>query len=593
MKLRVLALDYDGTAAVDDRLDAGVRDAIAAARARRIVVALVTGRRLDDLARVAGDLHFVDAVVAENGAVLHLTASGFTSAIAPPASQILVADLTSRGIAHASGACVVEAAAGHAHDILGVIHARELPLAIHFNRGRLMVLPLAVSKATGLRHLLSILRLSPRSSVAIGDAENDHELLRVAEVGVAVGWGSQSLRRAADAVVEGAGPPALAPYLRRLVDDGTIPGVRRARRALHVGHTDDGEPFALAVRGRNVLVAGDARSGKSWVAGLLAEQLILHGYSLCVIDPEGDYRALDALPGVMTLGGSDPLPRPHALLHALQHAESSVVIDLSHVPHAEKVQYARAVLPVLSRLRRARGLPHRIVIDEAHYFLDGDDAGRLLDLRDNGYTLVTYRTSHLPRAVLDASDVVLVTCESDPAEVAALHALCRSTAPVEAWRSVLGALALGESAVLPITEETGGMLRRVHLGVRITHHVRHREKYLDVPIGDAHAFVVAGRHGPQRITTLRDFVAALDTLPAGTLERHARASDFSRWLRDVFGDYQIAHDVQALETRLREENDTSAIPAIASAIRGRYDLLDVEGEDADARVAAPGTDRPL
>ena len=93
-----------------------------------------------------------------------------------------------------------------------------------------------------------------------------------------------------------------------------------------------------------MLVAGDARSGKSWVAGLLAEQLILYGYSVCVIDPEGDYRPLQALPGVVALGGADPLPRPHDLLHALQHAESSVVMDLSHVDHAQKVQYTQRSL---------------------------------------------------------------------------------------------------------------------------------------------------------------------------------------------------------------------------------------------------------
>src|SRR2546430_11434817 len=34
-------------------------------------------------------------------------------------------------------------------------------------------------------------------------------------------------------------------------------------------------------------------SGKSWIAGLLCEQLALQRYSLCVVDPEGDYRALE------------------------------------------------------------------------------------------------------------------------------------------------------------------------------------------------------------------------------------------------------------------------------------------------------------
>ncbi len=79
MKLSVLALDYDGTTARGDALDPHVRTAIAAARARGIVVLLVTGRILDGARRVAGDLHFVDGVIAENGAVVHFPDSGHTS----------------------------------------------------------------------------------------------------------------------------------------------------------------------------------------------------------------------------------------------------------------------------------------------------------------------------------------------------------------------------------------------------------------------------------------------------------------------------------------------------------------------------------
>lgn len=574
MKLCVLALDYDGTTAVNDTMNPDVRDAIAEARSRKIAVALVTGRRLADLQRVAGDLHFVDAVVAENGAVLHLPGSGYSSTLAPPPSEILVQELIARGVPHARGACLVEAAAEHAHQVLDAIRSRELPLAILFNRSRLMVLPQAISKATGLRETLTILRLSLRSAMGVGDAENDHELLRACEVGVAVGWGSPSLRAVADDIVEGNGPAALAPYLRRVIACGQLPVVKKARRRLLLGHTDDGTPFSLGVRGRNVLVAGDARSGKSWVAGLLAEQLILHGYSVCVIDPEGDYRPLQALPGVVALGGADPLPRPHELLHALQHAEASVVIDLSHVTHAEKVHYTRAVLPALALLRRRTGLPHRIILDEAHYFLDGSPAHELFDLRGNGYTLATYRASHLPKAVLDASEVILVTCESDPAEVKAVHELCRSPEPLDAWRTMLAGLGLGEAAVLPITEETGASLRRIHLGLRITHHVRHREKYVDVPVPDGRAFVFTRRNASngERAATLKEFAEALDRLPAEVVEGHARRSDYSRWIREVFGDYQLALEVHALETRSREESDAGAVAAIGSVIRGRYDL---------------------
>ena len=42
MKLSVLALDYDGTIARNDRLDPGVREAIAYARRRKVIVLLVT-----------------------------------------------------------------------------------------------------------------------------------------------------------------------------------------------------------------------------------------------------------------------------------------------------------------------------------------------------------------------------------------------------------------------------------------------------------------------------------------------------------------------------------------------------------------------
>jgi len=586
MKLSVLALDYDGTTALNDAMDPGIRAAIADARCRRLTVVLVTGRRLKDLERVAGDLHFVDAVVAENGAVLHLPGSGYTAALAAPPSRNLLQELTGRGVPHTAGECLVEAAAGHAQIVLEAIRALELPLSIHFNRGRLMVLPQAVSKATGLREALTVLRLSLRNTVGIGDAENDHELLRACEVGVAVAWGSASLRAAADDVVAGDGPAALVPYLKQLIASGAVPAVRTARRRLVLGHTDDGQPFSLAVLGRNVLVAGDARSGKSWVAGLLAEQLILHGYSVCVIDPEGDYRPLEALPGVVALGGADPLPRPHDLLHALRHPGSSVIIDLSHVHHAEKIRYAQALLPALATLRRRTGLPHRVVIDEAHYFLNAAPAHERLDLKDSGYTLVTYRASHLPGAVLDASEVILVTCESDPAEVEALHALCRSTQPLDTWRALLGGLGVGEAAALPITEEAAATLRRIHLGLRITHHVRHREKYVDVPVPEARAFVFTRRGSLEgtRAATLNEFVTALDTLAPDVLEGHARHGDYSRWLRNVFGDYRLALTVQALEDRCRDEGDPAAVPAIASAVRGRYDVAPQKGVSCSAEV---------
>jgi len=117
VKLCSLALDYDGTIALDDRIGPGVRDAIAFARSRGVTVLLATGRILDDLRRVAGELQFVDGVVAENGAVLHFPESNHTSLLAPAVPQCFLDDLARRGVAFRSGKSIVDADAADAPGI--------------------------------------------------------------------------------------------------------------------------------------------------------------------------------------------------------------------------------------------------------------------------------------------------------------------------------------------------------------------------------------------------------------------------------------------------------------------------------------------
>lgn len=306
MKLSVLALDYDGTITRDDRPDEAVLSAIAAARRRDVIVMIVTGRILDDLRRAAGGLRFVDVVVAENGAVVHFPGTGHTTVLAPRIPQALLTRLEDLHVRFRAGECLVDADASSAHRILDLIRELELPIVLSFNRSRVMALAQGVSKATGLAAALNMLRASPRNTVAVGDAENDHEMLRFAEVGAAVAWGSRSLQAAADLVIAGHDAAAVGDFIRSVATSGRVPVPVRARRRLLIGHTEDGREFSLAVRGRNVLIIGETNSGKSWLAGLLCERLILHGYSLCVIDPEGDYRTLGAMPGVTVLGGGRP-----------------------------------------------------------------------------------------------------------------------------------------------------------------------------------------------------------------------------------------------------------------------------------------------
>lgn len=51
---------------------------------------------------------------------------------------------------------------------------------------------------------------------------------------------------------------------RTLAASGNLPTAPRGRRRLLLGHLEDGREFTLVIRGRNVLISGDMKSGKSW-----------------------------------------------------------------------------------------------------------------------------------------------------------------------------------------------------------------------------------------------------------------------------------------------------------------------------------------
>jgi hydroxymethylpyrimidine pyrophosphatase-like HAD family hydrolase len=571
LKLAAFALDYDGTIAVDGVLDPGVRDAIADARRQGIMALLVTGRRLADLRHVAGDLTCFDVIVAENGAVLDFPVSGRHVVLGHPPYPAFVDELRRRGAQVSVGETVVETDASSADAALEVLRRLELPLILAFNRGRLMVLPQAVAKSTGLRQALGALRLSIHNTIGIGDAENDHDLLDACEVGVAVAWGSLALRGVADEVIDGAGPAAVGDYIRRVSQQPRLSAAQMGRRRLLLGHRHNGDSISLAIRGRTVVIAGEPGTGKSWLAGLLCEQLILQGYCLCIIDPEGDYRSLEALPSVITLGGDDPPPGARELVKALRHPDVSVIVDLSKLSHHTKTVYLNTLLPLLITLRRRTGLPHKILLDEAHYYLGGPDAHTLVDAALAGYILVTYRVSGLAESIRATTDaVVMVTRETDPHEAATLLGMCRPQPAARA--NIFRDIAANEAALLPGAEESHGEVRRFRLAPRLTSHVRHQAKYLDMPVLDEQAFVFTdnGRQGP-RAHTLKEFVGLLSAFPVERIRSHLARHDFSRWLADVFRDHPLARHVRELERRAATEDAKMLAADIAQSIRARYE----------------------
>jgi hydroxymethylpyrimidine pyrophosphatase-like HAD family hydrolase len=566
MSLSVVVLDYDGTIAEHGALHPDVRAAIAEIRARGLTVVLATGRILCDLQRVMGDLRVVDAVVAENGAVLAFPHTGRFNSLGD-APGTFVEALRQRNVSVSVGQCVVETDASAAPVVLEIVRQMELPLVLAFNGGRLMILPQGISKATGLSAALRALRLSGHNAIAIGNAENDHALLAACEVGVAVEWGSPALQAVADHVIAGHGPWAVAEYLRGLHASAGMPIDGRPRHRLLLGMSSSERPLNLAMRGRNVLVAGDPRSGKSWLTGLLCEQLILQHYSICIVDPEGDYRPLGALPGVLVRGGSGPPPLPYEIAETMRHPDVSMIVDLSHLAHEVKRDYVWTLLPLLAALRRQGGVPHRIVLDEAHYFVEGRDGRPLVDLEAGGYTLATYRPQQLPASVLAAKRVGLLTRTADAVSLRALNA--------DGLADRAGRLSLGEAMLLPSCDESPEQPVTFSLAPRLTEHGRHRQKYLDVPVADRYAFVFTRHNRPigNSVHTLTEFSSFLGDCPADVLAGHLDRGDLSRWVDDVFGDHLLATRIRELELLRRMGRPIDAVDALRQLVDERYTLV--------------------
>jgi hydroxymethylpyrimidine pyrophosphatase-like HAD family hydrolase len=582
MKLAAIALDYDGTLTLDGRLSRTVVDTIGRVRCRGIRVLLVTGRRLGHLAAET-ELGMFDAIVAENGAVIDFPWTGRHVQLGHTASEAFIHELARRGVPFVCGECVIETDAALAVPVLEVVRALELPYILSFNRGRLMVLPPGVAKSTGLRSALFELQTSMHNTIAIGDAENDHDLLDACELGVAVAWGSAALRAIADEIVEGHGPDAVAAYVDRISSTPRLAVGRAGRHRVPLGTRHNGEPVSLGIRGRTVIIAGEPGSGKSLLAGALCEQFVLQGYSLAVLDPEGDYRSLEGLPNVTMFGGEDPPPPPRQVLHTLRHPGETLVIDLSRLGTFEKQQYLRTMLPILAAERRRTGLPHKIVVDEAHQFLAGPETPALIDPELGGYIWVTYRVSQLHPSVCAQDAVRIVTRESEPSEVAALSLLCG--APIDP--DVLGSLEQDEAVLLPGPDEAHGDMVRFRVAARLTPHVRHRQKYFDMPVAEAQAFVFADGAGPgARVRSFRELVGVLTADPAPRLRGHCERHDFSRWVRDVFLDGRLAARLHEIEGRAATDDPRCVAEALAQAIRARYEFRPWTAAELQRQTAA-------
>jgi hydroxymethylpyrimidine pyrophosphatase-like HAD family hydrolase len=526
--LRVLVSDLDGTLTDGGPVAADLLDALDRARARGVLVVLVTGRRLRQLDDDHPGLRrHMDAAVLENGAVL-LGPRG-PRLLAPPVPRELTDALTRHGVPHHTGEVLVDCDARDAHRVLDALADTGLDHQMVRNRAALMVLPAGVTKATGLTQALAELGLDGHNAVAVGDAENDLRLFDACEIAVAVANAAPALRAQADVVLPAPAGEGVLELLRGpLLQPGTTLSSRRWRMTL--GHAD-GVPVQLPASPSQILVTGDSGAGKSFLTGLIVEQLAELQYSALVIDPEGDHAPLSRQPGIMTLGRDGHLPPPGLLLDLLAHGPATLVLDLSQQRLGDAGPLRSESLAAVLRdyfthlaeavrdSRHQAGRPHWLLVDEADsLFTDG---GPLLPLVSPGWglCLTTYRPERLAPRVHVALQWTVRMDSGAPGTATLLDSDATATAV------------------------------RFTVSSRRSPHVRHRQKYAEGSALRDRPFVFRDDRGPVGLTAVNidEFTTALRRVPLEVITHHMRRRDFTRWILDVLGDTALADLVHAVE----------------------------------------------
>jgi hydroxymethylpyrimidine pyrophosphatase-like HAD family hydrolase len=577
MYCRVLACDFDGTGATNGQLAPELAAALGAARARGVTTLLVTGRVHDDVEALCADLSMFDAVVAENGAIICLPHAQRTIQLGQPPSAELLGALRARGVSFHAGAVVVGTWERHASDLFEVVRQQGIDGQIVFNRQAVMLLPTGINKATGIQRALEELGRSEHNLVAFGDAENDLPLFTLAELAVAARGSVPAVARQAQDALSQPNGAGVARYIHRLLRDGCqLPTPQR--HCLQLGTDASGAPVEVPATGRHILISGDPRSGKSWLTGLLAERLLERNYRFCLIDPEGDHATLAQRPRTLTLGRDLPLPEPAALPRLIVDHGLSLVLVLAGLSPRLQRAYVENAVRVLQDGSDVTGLPHWILIDEAHYFFG--EAIKCPARFDGGlnYLFSTYRPSLLANSVHGAIGVHVIARTVVEEERYFVTSVLQARGPQEIVPfEVLGALEYPRAGLL-LQTANGPRWSSFDPAPRMTPHAHHARKYADVRVPENRAFWFGSAAGEEGIVAhnVAEFYAAVPTLPATVLRQHLAAGDFSRWAGDVLGDDALGKAFGKLERTVQHGAAANPIEVLAY-IEDRYDLRPLQG----------------
>lgn len=566
MRYYALACDYDGTLAHDGR----VKDATVAAleklrqSGRRLL--MVTGREMRDLFEIFPRLDLFEWVVAENGASLYRPSTREERSLveAPPAE--FVETLKARGVREMSvGHGIVATWVPYENVVLSTIRDLGLDLQVIFNKGAVMVLPSGVNKASGLLAALKEMRLSPRNVVAVGDAENDHAMLKLSECGVAVSNALPTVKETADFVTQADHGDGVVELIEMILkSDLKVIEPQLRRRDFLLGTLKDGQSVRFSPHGLSLMVAGTSGGGKSTLTTGLIERLQAQGYQFCLIDPEGDYQDLA---GTITLGDVKRPPTVSEVIQLLERPDQNGVVSLVGVAMEHRPEFFGKLLPALLQLRRETGRPHWIVVDEAHHLFPTNwaPAAAVGPGEFDGLLLITVHPEHVAAPIVKNVDLILAI-GSTPAETIAGFGKAIGVEPPEVPAVTLKpgeGIAWQRQPARPpfwFCSEPPKEERR-----------RHRRKYAEGEIDESHVFYF---RGPEKKLNLRAqnlmiFLQLADGVDDATWLYHLRQGEYSAWFRNAINDEELADEAKAAESD-RALTPQQSRAKIREAVETRY-----------------------
>jgi HAD superfamily hydrolase (TIGR01484 family) len=565
MRYMALACDYDGTLALDGQVNEETVAALERVRDSGRKLLLVTGRELDDLLKVFPHAHLFDRIVAENGALLSVPATGTERPLGERPPEAFVQALRARDVSPISvGRVIVATWHPHENTVLETIRDLGLELQVIFNKGAVMVLPSGVNKATGLSAALEELGLSPHNVVGIGDAENDHAFLSLCECAVAVANALPMLQERADWVTQRDHGGGVIECINQLIaSDLREFEPQLERHNIPLGQRADGQEARLKPYG-NVLLAGSSQGGKTTLATGVCERFIERGYQLCIIDPEGDYSELD---DAVVLGDSTRVPSADEVLELLQKPDQNVVVNLLGVPLENRPAFIVGLLPRLQEVRARTGHPHWIVVDETHHLLpvSWDPAPVMLPQGMYGMLMITVQPEHVTPAVLSIVDTIIAIGES----------------PEHIIRVFCEAVGQTPPALTPVTLNTGeALVWSRHTGAEPVwirslppraERRRHHRKYAEGELGPDVSFYFRGPEGKLnlRAQNLKIFLQLADGVDDETWLYHLRRGEYSPWFREVIKDADLAAETEGIE-RMPDAPAGETRALIRGAIEKRY-----------------------